>query len=636
MNRKKIVRIITAALAAVMIVSTGASISVIDDNYAITASAQSELKLDKSALSLGLGEKFTLTSNTPSVVWRTSNSSILQVTQKGKVTAVGCGTAWITIRSESGEETSCKITVREAPEKVSFSESSIVMAVGEKGSVSAVIPQNTASASRIYKCNDPAILEMTKSYWTGEFTALKEGTTKVRVILYNGVKASIKVTVKKAPEKVTVSKSSLTLGVGESSTLSCKLPEGTVSNSIVFRTSNPSVIRMDKTNGSAKFTAVGPGTAWVTVRLFNGKEASCKITVREAPTRISLTKGILTLTLGQKYSLGSYLNSGAAAMQRTYRSSNSNVVKMTRTDWQGDFVAKEPGVAYVTVRTYNGKEASCKVIVSDADYSFDLPQNPIVLDPGDTYRISSDRGTIAGCRTEDNTVATVSDAGLVQAIAPGTTDVIVTTASGDKARAEIIVLGNKGFCTYPDTYIVNGILNSAKLVPMKTNCTLVDELADGIIAKNVSSNMSNAQKAYALYDYLAVNCRYGYGGYKAIDAGSYQYDSDKEIVEFSYCILKNRIGTCENFSSAYVVLLRRLGFDANLIYGDVGMSAGGYGGHYWVDVNVNGKHYSFDPQVENNNLTSSSPMHFFYGMCPESNYHLYHYKEVIPVHGFQR
>ena len=36
---------------------------------------------------------------------------------------------------------------------------------------------------------------------------------------------------------------------------------------------------------------------------------------------------------------------------------------MTRTDWQGEFTAMKAGTAYVTVRLYNGKEASCKVTV---------------------------------------------------------------------------------------------------------------------------------------------------------------------------------------------------------------------------------------------------------------------------------
>ncbi len=719
MKKNKTVKIITAIIAALITVSSGAVAPVVTDNSVISVSAHDELKLDKSSISLGLGEKYTLKSNDPSVVWRTSDSKVLTVSQKGKVTAVGCGTAWITIRSQSGTETSCKITVKKAPESVSFSEKSVVMAVGEHFSLSSVIPQETSAASRLFKCTDPTILEMTRTNWVGEFTALKEGTAKVKVVLYNGVKSSINVTVKKpassislsaskitlgagetysltasfpkgtasvnqtylssnasvatvsgkgknavikavapgeatisvktfngklasckvfvkkSPEKVSISKSVITLGVGESSSLSYTIPDSSAANSVCFRTSNSSVVKMTKTNGEGKFTAVAPGVAWVTVRLYNGKEASCRINVREAPSSVTLTRNTLTLVPGQKYTLGSAVNDGAAAMKRTYSSSDSSIIKMTRTDWVGEFTAKAPGVAYVKVRTYNGKESTCKIIVADNGFDFDLPNDPIVLDPGDTYRIKCN-GSIVNCRTEDTSVVSVSNSGVVSANSPGTTNVIVTTDNGRTARAEIIVLGTKSYCVFPEMYEVSGILNSAKLVPMKTNCSEVDSLAGSIISRVVTNDMSNAQKTQALYDYLVKTCTYGYGGYKAINAGSYQNESDKEIVEFSYCILKNNIGTCENFSAAYTVLLRRLGFEANQIYGDVGMSAGGYGGHYWVDVNIDGKHYIFDPQVENNNFNGVSIMHYFFGMRPENNYHMYHYEYVNAVHGFKR
>ena len=85
--------------------------------------------------------------------------------------------------------------------------------------------------------------------------------------------------------------------------------------------------------------------------------------MKKAPDKITLTKGVLTLGVGEKYTLGSSVNDGAASSQRTYRTSNSSVVKMTKTNWTGEFKAVKKGVAYITVRTYNGKEASCKVTV---------------------------------------------------------------------------------------------------------------------------------------------------------------------------------------------------------------------------------------------------------------------------------
>ena len=77
-----------------------------------------------------------------------------------------------------------------------------------------------------------------------------------------------------------------------------------------------------------------------------------------------LSQGVLTIKVGQKASLSANVAKDAACATRTFRTSNSSVVKMTKTYWTGEFVGVKPGVAYVTVRTYNGIEKSCKVTVT--------------------------------------------------------------------------------------------------------------------------------------------------------------------------------------------------------------------------------------------------------------------------------
>ena len=79
---------------------------------------------------------------------------------------------------------------------------------------------------------------------------------------------------------------------------------------------------------------------------------------------MTISKGTVTIGVGEKFTVGSAVPNGSAAAKRTYRTSNSSVVKMTKTNWTGSFKAVKPGTAYVTVRTYNGKEASCKITVT--------------------------------------------------------------------------------------------------------------------------------------------------------------------------------------------------------------------------------------------------------------------------------
>ena len=78
------------------------------------------------------------------------------------------------------------------------------------------------------------------------------------------------------------------------------------------------------------------------------------------------TKTAVSIGVGEKFSVSAILPANTAAVTRIYSSSNSSVVKMTRTSWIGEFVGVKTGTAAVTVRLYNGKTAKCTVVVRAA------------------------------------------------------------------------------------------------------------------------------------------------------------------------------------------------------------------------------------------------------------------------------
>ena len=242
--------------------------------------------LSKGQMSLGLNETFRLSASlSPSAAdisslkWRSSDAKILSADQNGNVKAVGKGTAWITARTKNGLESSCKITVKNSPDVVRLEKTVLTLGVGETFRLSSVIPADSASASRKFRTSCSSIVQMTKTDWEGHFRAVKPGTAFVTVRLYNGKEASCRINVKKAPTSVCISRKSISMKVGHSGSLSSVIPVETGCASRIFRTSNSSVIKMTKTNWTGQFTAVKKGVAWVTVRTFNGKESSCRITV---------------------------------------------------------------------------------------------------------------------------------------------------------------------------------------------------------------------------------------------------------------------------------------------------------------------------------------------------------------------
>ena len=318
---------------------------------------------DKSSITLGKGESFTLKCSNSTVTWSSTDSKVAEVSN-GKITAKGTGTAVISATAFGGKSARCTVTVRNAPSKVDISQKTLTIGVGESYNLSAVLPSGTAAASRTFRTSSSAVVKMNTTNWIGSFVGVKPGTAWITVKLYNGKEASCKVTVKKAPSKVDISQKTLTIGVGESYNLSAVLPSETAAASRTFRTSSSAVAKMTKTSWTGSFVGVKPGTVWITVRLYNGKEASCKVTVKKAPTWVSLGKSSMTMKVGETASLSAIIAKDAGCAARTYRTSNSSIVKMTKTNWTGSFKAVKPGTAWVTVRLYNGKESSCKIVVS--------------------------------------------------------------------------------------------------------------------------------------------------------------------------------------------------------------------------------------------------------------------------------
>lgn len=140
--------------------------------------------------------------------------------------------------------------------------------------------------------------------------------------------------------------------------------------------------RVDNTYSSARVQAYGtPGKTgdYVGVvsneyangvyrdSLYGNKYALYRIfKVRQAPKSVSLNKKSVKIKVGQRYSLYESTNSGSYANPQniTWRSTNNAIATASR-GWknEGIIVGKRKGVVNITVRTYNGKTATCRVTV---------------------------------------------------------------------------------------------------------------------------------------------------------------------------------------------------------------------------------------------------------------------------------
>ena len=237
------------------------------------------IKLNKTDIVLGTTESYALSTtvtngNLSQVTFSTGNKKIATVDENGKITAVGVGTSKITAKTYNGKTASCTVTVKKLADSITLNKTSITLGVGEKYDLNSSIPNNTAAYYRLYYSNNTAIAPVQKA--GGLVTAKTAGTATIRCKLSNGKEATCKVTVKSAPSRVTVSDKSATLKVGQSKTLKATLNNNAYSYRSTWTSSNTYVATV---NSTGKISAKSQGTATITYKTYNGKTASCKLTV---------------------------------------------------------------------------------------------------------------------------------------------------------------------------------------------------------------------------------------------------------------------------------------------------------------------------------------------------------------------
>lgn len=357
--------------------------------------------------------------------------------------------------------------------QITLNRSTAVLGVGESFKITATVtPQNAAAEVTYQSSNVNAV----KVLSDGTVRAVGIGEARITVMTDNGKAAYCNVTVRRAPGSVSVSKSKVTLGVGEKYRLSCTLPYGTAANGFTYSSSNSSVVRVDKKTG--EFTARGVGTAKLTVRTYNGKTAVCTVTVKEAPKSISLNKRQITLGIGEEFDLDSSLPSGCGAYSVKYSTNNSEIAAVRAGG--GLVTAKAVGTAKIIVKTYNGKAAVCTVTVKKAPSSVGLNKTRLVLGVGEKFDLDSH--LLSGCgaynvtySTNNSKAASVRKAGgLVTAKAVGTAKITVKTYNGKTAVCTVTVKKAPNRITMNTDKITLGLKDSFTLYadcPKGSSCS---------------------------------------------------------------------------------------------------------------------------------------------------------------------
>lgn len=406
------------------------------------------ITLSKESLALTKGQTVTLKATISpadatdkTITWMSMDEAVAQVSQEGKITAIGGGNTTITA-SAGGKSVDCEVVVTVPVETITLEKTEVTMVEGETLVLEVtVLPDDSSDKSVEWTSSDAEIATIDSE---GKVTAVKEGSATITAEAGDKT-ASCTVTVSKKiihVESISIDRPTLNIAVGAAETLiAMVLPDDATDKSFTWATTNATIAEVEQTG---KVTAKATGTVTITATTADGGlVAACEVTV-SVPyievTSITLDKDEVALEKGQSVTLiATVIPDNASVKTVSWTSSDTGVATV---DKDGKVTAIAGGSATITA-TAGNCAATCTVIVIAA-----VPVTGVTLNKTTLGLIEGSSETLVATITpadatdtevtwtsSDPNVSTVDQNGTVTAIAEGSSTITVTTNDGGKAAA---------------------------------------------------------------------------------------------------------------------------------------------------------------------------------------------------------
>lgn len=454
--------VITAVKAGTAVISiTGGKVGQSAENPPVTIKVNvrnrlMDIAFTSSTKYVGVGEteqlEVVFTPNTDineKLFWKSSDTSIVTVSDEGLLTGIKIGSAMVSCYAEDmGPENfiTCMVYVTDATVTatgLTILPEADTLHVGDTLQMDAVFdPANTTNQELQWSSSKEDIATVNAA---GLVTAIAPGQTTITAIYTDTPDGTpwiinSEITVIPAVVEATdfdISPDSKNIKVNETFKLTPVFtPADTTNQTVTYQSLDENVVTVTD-QGVVK--GVGAGDALIQCQSVSGGfVATCAVHVDNA-IKFSLSPATREIAVGKSFTLKKVTVPSSADKTATWKSSNTKIATVSST---GKVTGKKIGSCTITctLTEYN-QSARCKVKVAKLNSKVSLNKKSIRIGLGQTYRLkktvwtNNSKNPGVTWRSSNKRIATVGSAGKVKAKRIGVTKITVTTKDKVKAKA---------------------------------------------------------------------------------------------------------------------------------------------------------------------------------------------------------
>ena len=317
------------------------------------------LKLNKQSATLHPDESVALQADIQpanatdkSIAWKSSNSAVASVDEKGRVTALKSGTAVISAVMKNGIRAECRITVKIAVDHIQLDSTSPVFVTNTGDVKATVYPQDATNQKVIWHSSNTSVVTVDQN---GHYKTLKPGFAYIYATSDDNenIRTFCEINVNVPLVEVSIQEASLNLKRGQSYQLnySAYSPAG-VNVAFQWTSNNPDIASV---NQMGVITAHKAGVTSVSLNspYDNGSDV-VYVTVTNPVSALKMNKASANMTKGSYLQLSASISpSDASNKGLTWTSSNKNILTVSSS---GKVYAKGFGTATITAQAKDGSK----------------------------------------------------------------------------------------------------------------------------------------------------------------------------------------------------------------------------------------------------------------------------------------